>query len=188
MAPLAAIYGLWAVWVASWFAAASWSAPTVARPAIGREFFYRVFTIAGAVALFSTPQAEMIDVPSSASADFGWAMAALVIAGLLFSWWARIHLGKFWSGTVARKADHRVIDTGPYRLVRHPIYTGIILACYATALAKGTLFAFGGASVMLVGWYTKASLEERFLRTELGAQAYDAYASRVPMLIPFFGR
>ena len=55
-----------------------------------------------------------------------WAMVAVVFAGLLFTWWARIHLGRLWSSSVTRKADHHVVDTGPYGIVRHPIYTGII--------------------------------------------------------------
>lgn len=78
-----------------------------------------------------------------------------------------------------------MVDTGPYRLVRHPIYTGIILACFATAVEKTTPLAFAGAAIMSLGWYMKARLEERFLREELGAAPYDAYAARVPMLIPF---
>ncbi len=70
--------------------------------------------------------------------------------------------------------------------MRHPIYTGIIVASYATAAAEGTtLTAFLGATLMTLGWYIKARLEERFLRAELGAEAYDAYARRTAMLVPF---
>jgi protein-S-isoprenylcysteine O-methyltransferase Ste14 len=86
---------------------------------------------------------------------------------------------------VSRKAEHHIVDTGPYRIVRHPIYTGIILASAATALQRGTAQAWLGMSVMTLGWYIKARLEERFLRDELGADAYGAYARRVPMLVPF---
>jgi protein-S-isoprenylcysteine O-methyltransferase Ste14 len=182
---LAAIYSLWGIWLLSWIAASAWSAPTVNRPQLGSEFFYRLLTIAGAAALFASP--PRWQASWGADSPAGWLLVVIAASGFLFAWWARIHLGKFWSGTVARKADHRVIDTGPYRWVRHPIYSGIILSSYATALAKGTPLAFVGATVMLAGWYAKASLEERFLRDELGREAYDAYASRVPMLIPFLG-
>ena len=182
--PLATIYSLWVLWLFSWVAAAVWSAPTIARPQIGREFLYRLLTFAGAGLLFFPPPH-----PSQWQVGWaaGWSLVGLVATGMAFSWWARIHLGAYWSGTVARKADHRVIETGPYRLVRHPIYSGIILSSYATAFAKGTPLAVVGATLMLVGWYAKASLEERFLRDELGREAYDSYASRVPMLIPFVG-
>jgi protein-S-isoprenylcysteine O-methyltransferase Ste14 len=86
---------------------------------------------------------------------------------------------------VTRKADHRIVDTGPYGIVRHPIYTGIILSVFATAAFKGTGVAFLGAAIMTVGFWIKARLEERFLRQELGAETYDSYRRRVPMLVPF---
>ena len=92
---------------------------------------------------------------------------------------------KVWSRWVVRKADHRIIQTGPYALVRHPIYTGISLAMLATAVMLGTAFSYLGAALFTLSFYLKARLEERFLREELGAEAYDAYARRVPMLVPF---
>ncbi|HVU19321.1 MAG TPA: isoprenylcysteine carboxylmethyltransferase family protein, partial [Rhizomicrobium sp.] len=97
--------------------------------------------------------------------------------------WARIWLGALWSGQVTKKEDHRVIDTGPYRIVRHPIYTGILIAIYATAALKGTVLALAGALLITIGLWMKARLEERFLRDELGRD-YDAYRTRVPMLMP----
>jgi len=112
-------------------------------------------------------------------------MVALTVAGFVFMWWARIHLGKFWSSEVRIKADHRIIDTGPYGLVRHPIYTGIIVSGYASAILRGTMAGFIGATLMTVSWYLKARLEEQFLREQLGAENYDSYARRVPMLVPF---
>jgi protein-S-isoprenylcysteine O-methyltransferase Ste14 len=112
-------------------------------------------------------------------------MAALTLAGFAFCWWARIHLGRLWSGHITRKEGHRIIDTGPYAFVRHPIYTGIILASFATAIEKGTAVALTGAAIMTIGWYIKARIEERFLREELGAADYDSYAHRVAMLVPF---
>lgn len=109
---------------------------------------------------------------------------ALIAVGLAFAWWARLHLGRLWSGTVTAKAEHHVVDTGPYRLVRHPIYTGLLLAILATMVAKGTVWGIAGAVLVIVGTVIKAKLEERFLRGELGS-AYDDYARRVPMLVPF---
>jgi protein-S-isoprenylcysteine O-methyltransferase Ste14 len=78
-----------------------------------------------------------------------------------------------------------VVDTGPYGIVRHPIYTGIIVASAATAALRGTVLSWVGACVMTVGWVIKARMEEQFLREQLGAEAYEAYARRVPMLSPF---
>src|SRR5262245_7695335 len=99
-------------------------------------------------------------------------------------WWARIHLGQLWSSSVTRKEHHRVVDTGPYAIVRHPIYTGLLLAIIGTVLLRGTIISLTGSALMAAGIYIKARLEEEFLHQQLG-EPYDAYARRVPMLVPF---
>lgn len=183
MSPLLqSIYTVWGIWIVTWLAAAVWSARTEARPGGLRGLPYYFFTFIGGAMLFGSVQQEpAYQLPSEA----GPVLLGLTVLGFVFAWWARLHLGALWSGTVTKKANHHVIDTGPYRLVRHPIYTGIILASFATAAAKATPIAFAGAFTMAFGWYLKARLEERFLREELGADAYGAYAQRVPMLVPF---
>lgn len=103
-----------------------------------------------------------------------------------FIWWAaRIHLGALWSGWITRKTNHRLVDSGPYAIVRHPIYTGILLAVYGTAAAKGTIFGLVGAFLVTLGLWMKAGLEEKWLHQELDAGAYEAYRSKVPRLTPF---
>src|SRR5262249_270956 len=105
--------------------------------------------------------------------------------GLLLTWWARIHLGRLWSSAITRKEEHRLIDTGPYAFMRHPIYTGMITALLATAVTEATSLALVGAVIMpLTLWLTPRS-HDRFLTAELGSDAYEAYRRRVPMLIPF---
>ena len=183
--PLIATYGVWAAWVVSWGLASFWSSRAQKRPALGSEIFYRVAMGAGGVLmLIQTPRLHtypLWHVPTA----FGWVLAALTAAGFLFCWWARLYLGRLWSSAVTKKADHRIVDTGPYGLVRHPIYTGLIFASYALAIERGTAFALAGATLMTFGCYLKARLEEQFLRQELGRDAYDAYAARVAMLVPF---
>jgi protein-S-isoprenylcysteine O-methyltransferase Ste14 len=178
---------LWILWWASWLIAALWSDRAAKRPPGGQQFVYRALAVAGYVLLFGAYRhrlsAEWILWRGPAAYD--WAMFVAVVAGLAFTWWARLHLGRLWSSSVGRKAEHRVGDTGPYGLVRHPIYTGIIVASLATALLRGTALALLGFIVLTIGWYVKARQEERFLRTELGADEYAAYARRVPMLVPF---
>jgi protein-S-isoprenylcysteine O-methyltransferase Ste14 len=110
-----------------------------------------------------------------------------VARGFLLTAWARIHLGRLWSGNITRKPDHRIVDTGPYGLVRHPIYSGLILSACATAAMRGVLSAALGALAFALAFYLKARLEEQFLRVELGP-SYDAYARRVGMLVPSLGR
>jgi len=187
MNPASVIGILWIAWFVSWWAAAGWSNRTVKRPALGRELPYRLIVIVGIILLAGLYPHRFYSeiVLWRTGYTLGWAMVALALAGFLFMWWARIFLGKLWSAGVRIKADHRVIDSGPYSLVRHPIYTGIIVAGFATAVLRGTVAGFIGATIMTVSWYIKARMEERFLREQLGAEDYDAYARRVPMLVPF---
>ena len=178
---------LWLLWVISWVAAALWASRAAKRPPLREEAVYRVLTILGAVLMF-------VQFPRSGRALLfwlpplwlDWLLLVVAVAGIAFTWWARIHLGKLWSGRVTRKDDHRIIDTGPYGLVRHPIYTGILLALYATALAFPGPFNLAGVVVLTIAFVIKARLEERFLSDELGAEAYAAYRRRVPMLVPFW--
>ena len=118
------------------------------------------------------------------TATIGWLLAGLVICGFVFMWWARIHLGQLWSSSVTRKKHHHVVDSGPYAIVRHPIYTGLLLAIIATVLVRGTIITLIGSALIAMGIYIKARVEEEFLRQQLG-EPYDAYSRRVPMLVPF---
>ncbi len=94
-------------------------------------------------------------------------------------------MGALWSGAIVRKEGHHIVETGPYALVRHPIYTGLIVAIFATAAAQATVTGLIGAALVAIGLWLKARVEERFLTAELGADAYAAYRRRVPMLVPF---
>ena len=179
MQPLAAIGLTWFAWVVSWALAAVWVNRTVGKAPGRAEVQSRLTVAAGAALLFW----DYKDSPGIAE-TVGWLLLGVVIAGLAFAWWARVHLGRLWSGRVTRKEGHRVVDTGPYALVRHPIYTGVILSALATGIAETRILALLGAVVIAIGFSLRARLEERFLAAELGP-AYEAYAKRVPMLIPF---
>ena len=185
--PLDALAAAWVMWVISWGAAAAWTGRTAKRPAIGRELWYRLFTIAGAVVIVCTARTRgRYDVLFwELDGAAGWLLVAIVIAAFAFMWWARLHLGRLWSSSVTRKADHHIVDTGPYAIVRHPIYSGLFVAIAAAVGVRASLASIAAASRIVAGIYLKAQLEETFLRAELGADAYDAYARRVPMLVPF---
>ena len=114
----------------------------------------------------------------------GWLCAVLVGVGVAVAWWARLHLGRMWSARITRKTDHKVVDSGPYALVRHPIYTGLLLSLLATVVAKGTVLGIAGFLLLVMGIWLKARLEERWLLEELGADAYGDYLGRVPVLLP----
>jgi protein-S-isoprenylcysteine O-methyltransferase Ste14 len=196
MTPDDAIYIPWSIWAVTWIAAAWWADDTVARPAFRREGLYRLVNILGFVSLLGgyavsgrdgvrmhmlVSSARLWQPPAAA----GWVMVVLAALGFAFAWWARIHLGRLWSAAVTRKTGHRVIDTGPYAIVRHPIYTALLTAAIATLAIKGTIAAAAGCLLLVVGYVLKARVEERFLSEQLGRSAYDAYRRRVPMLVPF---
>jgi len=177
----------WSAFILSWIGAAFWADRAEKRPARREAWLYRAVTVAGIV-LFAAGGEQF-----SRAAERLWsfepvvdyALVLVVLSGMAFTWWARLYLGRLWSSSVTKKADHRVVDTGPYAIVRHPIYTGIMLACAATAAQLGTALAVAGVLVLWVGFWIKARLEERFLRGQLGEGAYDAYRRKVPMLVPF---
>lgn len=85
-----------------------------------------------------------------------WAGAVMTALGVLVAIWARIHIGKYWSATVALKSDHQLIRTGPYARIRHPIYTGILLALAGTAVAIGRYAALVGLAIYFVAFWFKA--------------------------------
>ena len=177
----------WSAFVLSWIGAAFWADRAEKRPARREAWLYRAVTVAGVVLLVAGGEqfSRAADRLWSFEPVVDYALVLVVLSGIAFTWWARLYLGRLWSSSVTKKADHRVVDRGPYAIVRHPIYTGIILACAATAAQLGTALAVAGVLVLWVGFWIKARLEERFLRGQLGEGAYDAYRQKVPMLVPF---
>ena len=177
----------WSAFVLSWIGAAFWADRAEKRPARQEAWLYRAVTVAGVVLLAAGGEqfSRAADRLWSLEPVVDYALVLVVLSGIAFTWWARLYLGRLWSSSVTKKADHRVVDTGPYAIVRHPIYTGIILACAATAAQLGTALAVAGVLVLSVGFWIKGRLEERFLRGQLGEGAYDAYRQKVPMLVPF---
>ena len=109
-------------------------------------------------------------------------VGALAVA---FMWWARLHLGRLWSGGIVTKENHRIVDTGPYGLVRHPIYTGLFVLALATAALKGDAASAGGRRHPDRGLHAEGPAGGALSRAELGQEAYAAYRKRVPMLVPF---
>ena len=187
--PAVVIAAEWGLFALSWLLAAFWRGRTQRRLGFGRELGYRAVLIAGLL-VFAVP-AHGYRGPLrlwSVSWDLAWGCVAAITLGFAFAWWARVHLGALWSGNITTKAGHRVVDTGPYGIVRHPIYTGLLLAVFATMVAKGTVYGLVGAALVTLGLWMKARLEETWLSAELGRDAYAAYRRRVPMLVPFLHR
>jgi protein-S-isoprenylcysteine O-methyltransferase Ste14 len=177
---------IWLAWVISWVAASFWSGRTKSHVRTRNSWIYRLPILLGAILLSPWGTGMLGDKPLYHPGNAGtYLLAIVVLLGISFTWWARIHLGRFWSNAITRKEDHSIIESGPYGLVRHPIYTGLILAILATGAAVATAASLLGALLIAFGQWQKARMEERFLSAELGAEAYQSYSRRVPMIVPF---
>jgi protein-S-isoprenylcysteine O-methyltransferase Ste14 len=177
---------IWIGWLVSWMAASVWSGRTEKRAVTRQTWIYRAAIFIGAILLVPwTTQFLAEKRIWEVGSNGAYALTGVILVGLLLTWLARIHLGRLWSSAITRKEHHRIVDTGPYAFVRHPIYTGIITALLGTAVIQATIAALAGAALITYGLWLKARAEERFLMVELGPDSYGAYCRRVPMLIPF---
>jgi protein-S-isoprenylcysteine O-methyltransferase Ste14 len=113
-----------------------------------------------------------------------WVGAAVTVGGLAFAVWARQHIGANWSRSVSIKQDHQLIVSGPYALVRHPIYTGILTGFLGSAIAEGQVRAVIALVLVSAALWYKLRMEERWMRGQFGP-SYDEYAQRVAALVPF---
>jgi len=196
LTPLAVSLGLWAAWVVSWGAASVWTRRTAAQPSIADQAAHLVPTIIGALLIAAGARLRMGAGHAplglvrlwATPAAVGWALSGVTALGFAFTWWARIWLGSLWSSAVGRKEGHTIVASGPYAIVRHPIYTGLIAALLALALQLGSPLSLLGVALITFGFWTKARLEERFLSQELGSETYAAYRARTPMLVPFWSQ
>lgn len=107
----------------------------------------------------------------------------LLWAGVAFAIWARTTLGRNWSAVVQVKQDHELIERGPYRWVRHPIYTGLLMAYLGTSFALGEWRGLLGTAIVGVSFWFKLKLEERWMREQFGSR-YEDYMRRVKALVP----
>ncbi len=108
----------------------------------------------------------------------------LCALGIGFAMWARNILGRNWSGKVIIQKEHSLITEGPYGLVRHPQYTGLLLALIGTALVLGQIFSFIYVVFLIIGITAKSKKEEKILTHEFPSE-YPEYKKRTKMLIPF---
>ena len=180
------ILWLWWGWGLYWMLSALRNKATQRRESLASRLAH-VLPLAVGAALIAWPARRWSALawrlwPTSLAAY--WVGVALVIAGLAFAVWARVHLGGNWSGTVTVKQGHELIRSGPYAYVRHPIYTGLTTALLGTTLASGTLHAVIGLAIIVLAFVRKSGIEEEFMREAFPGE-YQRYSAEVPALIPF---
>ena len=177
---------LWLSWAAYWWVLSRNVKPTTRREPLGSRLLH-VIPLALAVWLLWVPRIPLPvlgDRFLPLTAWPFWTGAVFTAGGLLFAVWARIHLGMNWSGIVTIKEGHELITSGPYAIVRHPIYTGLLLAFAGSALA---LAQWRGVLAMIIAsWalWRKLRFEERWMHAQFG-ERYQAYSRRVAALVPF---
>ena len=176
---------LWLVFLVVWMLSAMRTKPVQTREGVSSRLSYTVLTVLGAYMMFSRqapqPWLNTIILP-----DALWIQALGIVItalGIAFAIWARVHLGGNWSGSVTVKVGHQLVRTGPYRFVRHPIYSGMILASLGTALAQTHISGLVAVVLFYVGFKVKSKIEEQTMISTFGAE-YSDYSRTTGAILP----
>jgi protein-S-isoprenylcysteine O-methyltransferase Ste14 len=176
---------LWTAFAVVWVVWALRTKPTQMREGLGSRFSHVIATVGAFYAMFSgeVPLGWMRAriIPQEA-----WIEAlgiALTFTGMAFAVWARAYLGSNWSSNVTVKVGHQLVRTGPYRWVRHPIYSGLILAMVGTALNRRQARGLVAVVLLWVGFTIKSLIEERSMEATFGPE-YDKYRLDTGGIVP----
>ncbi|HVM93128.1 MAG TPA: isoprenylcysteine carboxylmethyltransferase family protein [Terriglobales bacterium] len=176
---------MWLAYFGYWWAVSrNVKAPVRQEPAPSRVARLVLMVSAGLLLGLSRIPFSPLDKRFFPSGDGSfWSGAVVTAAGLLFSVWARRHLGSNWSQNVTVKQGHELIQSGPYRFVRHPIYTGLLVAFLGSAIARGEWRGLLAVALVFITLWNKLRLEEKWMRAEFG-ESYRNYSRRVAALVP----
>jgi protein-S-isoprenylcysteine O-methyltransferase Ste14 len=180
---------LWIIFALYWFIASRTTAKTTEREGLLSSLPRNLLlALAGALVFarwFSIGVLGKRFAP--ASPELRLAGIALTAAGLALAFWARYHLGRNWSSQITLKEGHTLVCTGPYKYLRHPIYSGILLGLVGTALAAGRYRALLGVALAFLGFWWKARQEDAWLSRAFGEQ-FERQRQRTGRLLPRFRR
>jgi protein-S-isoprenylcysteine O-methyltransferase Ste14 len=185
--PTELIFGSYLLFGAYWLFAALGAKKAAKKETVKARFAHILFVVVGSC-LLNANDARLGVLNRHFLPDeswIAWVGAVLTLLGVLFAIWARYTIGKEWSGEVQIKEKHQLIRTGPYAHIRHPIYTGILLALGGTAMTIGEYRAVLGVALFLIGFVRKAKKEESFLAGEFGP-AFDEHRRQTGFFLPRF--
>lgn len=175
--------GVWLLFIIYWSAAAKNAAPTSSSESPASRQIHQLLMY-GALLLAFLPvpglRRRWLPMASWIGASIGLAIQA---SSALLAVWARRHLGRNWSGAITAKVDHELIRTGPYQLLRHPIYSGMLGMFLGTAVVSGELHGLLAMLLIAVAYWRKIRLEEQHLRVNFGTK-YDDYRKKSWAVIP----
>jgi len=180
---------LWTGWFVVWLLWAFQSKQTQRKESPASRIGYTLVAWASMYLMFSPNplRGQWLGGILPYRAWIGRTGIAVTAAGFALTLWARFRLGSNWSGAVTVKVGHELVRTGPYRLVRHPIYTGLILALAGTALALDQWRGVAAVGLLWVSFTIKRLREEQFMRQTFGAQ-YIEYSRNTGAIFPLLLR
>jgi protein-S-isoprenylcysteine O-methyltransferase Ste14 len=176
--------GLWIAFGAVWLTWALRTKPVKSREGAASRLSHVAFTVAGAYAMSDSIEPRWLHRPIFPASPWLQILAILITAiGIGFAIWARVYLGGNWSSFVTVKVEHQLVRTGPYRWVRHPIYSGLILGLFGTALAQRRLGGLVSVALFYTGFKIKSRIEERAMTSTFGAE-YNDYSRTTGAIVP----
>ena len=174
----------WVVVAAFWIVSAFWAKRTKERQALrGRLLCLGLTVLVAVLLIVGIRRLELNRVVLPPTVAMGILADLIVLLGLWIAIWARATLGGNWSSRVALKEGHELIQRGPYRLIRHPIYSGLLLMVLGTAILAGRVSDFFALLICLGVFWAKARQEELLLTKHL--PGYSEYMVRTKALVPF---
>ena len=175
----------WWIFVAVWLITAARTKRTVEKQSLESAMAHRIPVGFGWWLLIIPKWSPFLNQQILPRTSFSQiAGAAICVCGLLFTLWARYTLAGNWSSDVTFKQDHQLIRSGPYRFVRHPIYTGLLVMFFGTAIFIGQLRGVVSFVLIALGFWIKLSQEERLLMRHF-PESYPVYKREVKALVPF---
>ena len=179
------ILGCWIIFLAYWLISAMRVKAIAERQSRWSALAHRIPLGCSYVLLAAWYLPPPMNLSVTPHADWARAMGAIICGlGLFVTLWARWTLAGNWSSDVTFKQGHELVKTGPYRFVRHPIYTGLLIMCLGSAIEIGMLRCWLALPLMVIAFWLKLKQEERLMLRHFPDQ-YPTYQKQVKSLVPF---